>query len=68
MIISINEQNGVTLSRVLKQYKGAVTKQIGYSIWKKSYYEHIIRNEKEYYKIKEYIKNNIINWRKNKYF
>ena len=68
IIISINEPNEVTLSRIIKQYKGAVTKQIGHSIWQKLYYEHIIRNEKEYYTIKEYIQNNIINWKKDKYF
>lgn len=32
------------------------------------YYEHIIRYEKEYYNIKEYIQNNIVNWKHNKYF
>lgn len=68
MIISIDIENSVNLSRIIKQYKGSVTKQIGYSIWQKSYYEHIIRDEKEYYKIKEYIQNNIINWKIDKYF
>ena len=41
---------------------------IKYSIWQKSFYEHIIRNEKEYLKINEYIKNNVINWQTDKYF
>lgn len=68
MIISIDIENSVNLSRIIKQYKGSVTKKIGYSIWQKSYYEHIIRDEKEYYKIKEYIQNNIINWKIDKYF
>ena len=68
MLISLDGQNEVTLSRIIKQYKGVVTKQIGYSIWQKLYYEHVIRNEKEYYIVKEYIRNNIINWEKDKYF
>ena len=68
IIISKNEQNVLTISRILKQYKGTVTKQIGYPIWQKSYYEHVIRNELEYYKIKEYIQNNILNWKEDKYF
>ena len=51
-----------TLSRIIKQFKGSITKQIGYSIWQKSYYDHIIRNEKELYKIIEYIKYNSLNW------
>lgn len=33
-------------------------------IWQRNYYERIIRNEREYLAIKEYIKNNPKNWRK----
>lgn len=68
IIITINNNNSINIARIIKQYKGSVTKKIGYSIWQKSYYEHIIRDEKEYYNIKEYIQNNIINWEKDKYF
>ena len=67
MIIKVNENN-LSISTIIKQYKMAVSKKLGYSIWQKSYYDHIIRNEKEYYMIKEYIQNNIINWKKDKYF
>lgn len=31
-------------------------------LWQRDYYERIIRNEKEYFKIKEYIKNNPKMW------
>lgn len=68
MILVINSKNEVTVSRIIKQYKMYISKKIGYSIWQKSFYEHIIRNEKEYWKIKEYIRNNIINWKDDKYF
>ena len=68
MIISMDNKNYANISRIIKQYKGSVTKQIGHSIWQKSYYEHIIRYEKEYYNIKEYIQNNIVNWKHDKYF
>lgn len=34
----------------------------GRIIWQRNYYEHIIRNENELYKIIEYIKNNPYNW------
>lgn len=33
-----------------------------YFRWQKSYYEHIIRNEQSLYRIRQYIKNNPINW------
>lgn len=68
MIVVINNKNETSISRIIKQYKMYVSKKIGYSIWQKLFYEHVIRNEKEYYKIKEYIKNNIVNWEKDKYF
>ena len=45
-----------------------VSKKIGYSIWQKSFYEHIIKNEEEYFTIKQYIQNNIVNWKQDKYF
>ena len=68
LLLIVNKQNDIGISRIIKQYKMCVSKIIGYSIWQKSFYEHIIRNEKEYWKIKEYIKDNIINWKKDKYF
>lgn len=68
LLLIANKQNDISISRIIKQYKMCVTKIIGNSIWQKSFYEHIIRNEKEYWKIKEYIKDNIINWKKDKYF
>ena len=68
MILVINNKTEVTISRMMKQYKTYVSKKVGYAIWQKSFYEHIIRNEKEYIKIKDYIKNNIINWKVDRYF
>ena len=32
-------------------------------IWQRNYYEHIIRDEKDYNRITEYIINNPINWK-----
>ena len=47
-----------TISRVVKQFKGAITKQIGRSIWQKSFYEHGIRNQQDYHEVWRYIENN----------
>ncbi len=63
-IISINSNNNgrtqfaPTISRVVKQFKGSITKQIGKPIWQKSFYEHTIRNQNDYNEIWEYIENN----------
>jgi len=57
-----------TLSRVVKQYKGAITKKIGTSIWQRSYHDHIIRNAEDYSRIFEYINSNPAKWADDRYF
>jgi len=63
-IISINaDENGrtqftPTISRVMKQFKGSITKQVGKPIWQKSFYDHGIRNQQDYDEIWQYIENN----------
>lgn len=47
-----------TISRVIKQFKGSITKQIGKPIWQKSFYDHGIRNQQDYDEIWRYIENN----------
>lgn len=47
-----------TINRVIKQTKGYITKQIGFSIWQKSFNDHIIRGQEDYKSIWEYIENN----------
>ena len=49
-----------TIDRVIKQMKGYITKQIGFSIWQKSFNDHVIRGEKDYKEVWEYIENNPI--------
>ena len=44
-----------TVSTLIAQMKGYVTKRIGVSIWQKSFYDHIVRDEKDYLEIWEYI-------------
>ena len=48
-----------TVSRIIKQFKGIVTKQIGRSIWQKGFYDHIIRDENDYFAKRQYIEENI---------
>lgn len=64
MILCITDNCGrvPTISTVINQLKGAVTKQIGYSIWQKSFYDHIIRCDEEYQLIWDYIYFNPVNW------
>ena len=47
-----------TVSRVICQMKGYVTKQIGFSVWQKSFYDHVIRNKQDYDECSRYIHEN----------
>ena len=51
-----------TVSRVVQQLKGAITKRIGYSVWQKLFHDYVIRGEKDYWKIWQYIENNPAKW------
>lgn len=52
-----------TLSTVVGQMKRWVSKQIGCSIWQKSFHDRIIRSEKGYQETWQYIDGNPANWK-----
>ena len=68
LLLQINtDKNGramlaPTVSVVIQQLKGVVTKQIGHSIWQKLFHDHVIRNEADYLKIWQYIDTNPAKW------
>ena len=58
-----------TLGQMMAYYKYQTTKIInqqrktpGIKFWQRNYYEHIIRNERELDKLREYIVNNPKQW------
>lgn len=63
------EQNNIpTISRIIKHMKSKVSKQVGCSIWQKSFYDHIIRNQRDYERIWQYINDNPIKWTLDEYY
>ncbi|MEG0935564.1 MAG: transposase, partial [Clostridia bacterium] len=75
MIVVLSDESGrtqsgrtqfaPTLSRIIKQFKGSITKQIGLSIWQKSFHDRIIRNEQGYREVWQYIGTNPSKWETN---
>ena len=51
-----------TLGAIVRGFKGAVSKQIGKSIWQRNYYESIINDEQAFENISKYIRNNPAKW------
>ena len=56
------------IETIIRSLKTMVTKEIGYSIWQRSYHDHIIRGEKDYQKIWEYIDTNALKWEKDCFY
>lgn len=52
-----------TVSTAIGQMKRWVSRQLGFSIWQKSFHDRIIRNEKEYQETWQYIDTNPIKWK-----
>ena len=47
-----------TVSTIMNQWKGFVSKQVGFSVWQKGFYDHIIRCEADYIEKWKYIAEN----------
>ena len=62
------ENTDISVSRVIKQWKGIISKKIGFSPWQKSFHDHIVRNEQDYIRIAEYIENNPYTWEKDCFY
>ncbi len=51
-----------TISTVMQQLKGVITKRIGQPVWQKLFHDHVIRNQQDYDSIWQYIDNNPLRW------
>lgn len=56
-----------SVTQIINGLKAISTKQIGFSIWQRSFYDHIIRNEEDLRQVYEYIDNNPVDRVNNTY-
>ena len=63
-----------SIGSIMAGFKSAVTKRAneyrgtpGHKLWQRNYWEHIIRNDTELYRIRNYIITNPQNWHKDRY-
>ena len=59
---------GPPLQDIIGRMKSFTTKQYGKTLWQRSFYDHIIRDEADYLRIAEYIQNNPAKWTEDKYY
>lgn len=53
---------------LVSTFKRFSNKECGGSIWQRSYYDHVIRDQKDYEKIWQYIEDNPIKWLEDEYY
>ena len=63
LIVRIEEDSGDSVGCVVRSLKTLTTKRVGESIFQRSYYDHVIRNEQDYLETVQYIENNPRKWR-----
>jgi REP element-mobilizing transposase RayT len=57
-----------SLSRIIQQFKGSVSKKASFSLWQRSFHDHILRTEDEYAEVWQYIDANPLQWETDTYF
>ncbi len=63
----IHKTSGKSIDSDMRSFKGLVSKAVGESIWQASYYDHVIRNEKDYQEKWRYIDENPAKWADDEY-
>ena len=57
-----------SVPKLIRSWKTLISKELGTSIWQRSYYDHIIRNEQDYIVKAQYILDNPARWQKDNYY
>lgn len=57
-----------SIPNLVRSWKTLVSKEIGRSIWQRSFYDHIIRDEQDYIVKSNYIANNPAKWQEDENF
>ena len=52
-----------TISTVINQTKGIISKRIGFSVWQKGFHDHVVRTDADYQDIWSYIEANPQRWK-----
>lgn len=64
----ITSNTNIYIPNLIRTFKTLSSKELGKSIFQRSYHDHVIRNKQEYTQIWQYITDNPINWNKDVYF
>ena len=63
----IQKANGKSIANDVRSFKILVTRKLGQKIWQDRFYDHVIRDEEDYYIKARYIENNPARWQEDEY-
>ena len=63
-----NDDKNRSIQSIVSSIKRNLTREIGYSAFQKSFHDHVIKNEKEYKNIWNYVENNAERWREDCFY
>ena len=67
-LILLLQQPSISVPQIIRSWKILVSKEAGYSVWQRSYYDHIIRNQSDYDRIRTYMEENPARWTSDDYY
>lgn len=68
MILILDNGCTDTVTKIIGLFKSGVSREAGSSVWQRSFYDHVIRNEEDYRMIWQYIDNNPAKWAMDQYY
>ena len=67
-LIVFNGTNDASLAKKIQFFKSNLTRKLGCPIWQRSYYEYVIRSERDYLVRWKYIDDNPAKWASDEYY
>ncbi len=64
----VQANNLAAVPRFVPAFKRLTVREAGISIWQRSYYDHVIRNDQDYLRIWKYIDENPLKWVDDQYY
>lgn len=68
MILLLENECSDSVTKIIGLFKSGVSREAGNTVWQRSFYDHVIRNEEDYRMIWHYIDNNPAKWAMDKYY
>lgn len=68
LLVTLGTEAETSIPMIVRAVKTAVSKSIGKSIWQDSYYDHVVRNQRDYQIIWNYVSSNAAKWMEDRYY